>query len=178
MFSVTSSSDSCGVITEKKYEFEATENPEFVEHCKKFLLCSISLPDLPSFGFFQELQNKVACTGCQKPYFYLKKIEKKKEKGSGSGVIAASDEVFSIGSDGDGDGDGDGDHCEHERISSQNEYFCAICYVRRFCNVHTFQNHDGSETYYIFKAKSGSGSGSGILYQSSPIIERPSDSDF
>lgn len=172
MFSVTSSSDSCGVITEKKYEFEATENPEFVEHCKKFLICSVSCPSLPSFGFFQELQNTVACTGCQKPSFYLKKMEKKKEGGS-----AISDEVFSIGSDGDGDHGVHGRHDHHESCSSQNEYFCAICYVHRFCNVHTFQNHDGSETHYIFKAKSGCGaSGSGVLYQSSPIIERSSGS--
>ena len=152
------------VVIQKKYECEESpENPELVMHCKKFLLASVSCPDLPSFGFFQELQNTIACTGCQKPYFYLRKIEKKKESAT------------SIGSD------GDGDHDSHHHAdsgcgcgSSQNDYFCPICYVRRFCNVHTFQNHDGSETHYIFKEK---GSGGGILYQSSPIIERPSGSD-
>jgi len=154
MFSVTSG-NICGVITEKKYEFDVAENPELVEHCKRFLVCSVSCPGSVSFGFFQELQNKVACTGCKNPSFYLKKMEKKKEAGCAS------------------DGDCDHDCDSEESRSFQNEYFCAICYVRRFCNVHTFQNQDGSDTYYIFKAKSSYGSSGGILYQSSPIIERP-----
>ena len=162
MLSVTVGS--CGIITQKKYESEVEMNPQLLEHCKKFLLCSVSCPGLPSFGYFQELQNTIACTGCQKTHFYLRKIEKKKTVGSRSGnaslVSTTSDEVFSIGSD----------DCSG---SSQNQYFCPICYVYRFCNVHTFQNHDGSEIHYIFKEK---GSGGGILYQSSPIIERISDS--
>ena len=49
------------------------------------------------------------------------------------------------------------------------ECYCVICYVDRFCNIHIFQNHDGSETHYIFKEKGSSGN---ILYQSSSIIER------
>jgi hypothetical protein len=165
MFSVPS------VVIQKKYECEESpENPEFVMHCKKFLLASVSCPGLPSFGFFQELQNTVACTGCQKPYFYLKKIEKKKEvRDRIEG--ATSDEVFSISSDSNDEEHADDQHADSG--SSQNECFCPICYVRRFCNVHTFQNHDGSETHYIFKEKS---SGGGILYQSSPIIERFSGS--
>ena len=133
MLSVTVGS--CGIITQKKYESEVEMNPQLVEHCKKFLLCSVSCPGLPSFGYFQELQNTIACTGCQKTHFYLRKIEKKKTVGSRSGnaslVSTTSDEVFSIGSD------------------------------------------DCSEIHYIFKEK---GSGGGILYQSSPIIERISDS--
>jgi len=95
-------------------------------------------------GFFTELQNTMPCTGCSFQSFFLRKIEKKK------GLEKEKDE----------------DHC--------GDSFCAKCYVERFCNVHTFPNHDGSETHYIFKEK-GSGGG-GILYQSSPIIERSSDS--
>jgi hypothetical protein len=92
-------------------------------------------------GFFTELQNTTPCTGCSFQSFFLRRIEKKKEKG------------------------------KKEKDDHQcGEAFCAKCYVERFCNIHTFQNHDGSETYYIFKEK-GSGS---ILYQSSPIIERSS----
>jgi len=159
-------------VTEKKYECQEMENPELVMHCRKFLLCSVSCPGLSSFGFFQELQNTVLCTSCQTPYFYLRKIEKKKEVGDGSGMDATFDEVFSTGSD--GDGNHDGHHHAIDSASSQNEYFCPTCYVCRFCNVHTFQNQDGSETHYIFKEK---GNGGNILYQSSPIIERSSGSE-
>jgi hypothetical protein len=161
MSSVTSS-DSCGVITEKKYQFEAAENPELAEHCTKFLICSVSCPGSVSFGFFQELENTMPCNGCQKQSFYLKKIEKK--IGSGSEAIVSSD---------------DGDHEVSEGDSTQKEYFCAMCYVHKFCNVHTFYSQDFSETYYIFKAKgNGSGGSGGILYQSSPIIERTSNSEL
>ena len=62
----------------------------------------------------------------------------------------------------------DEDHC--------GDAFCAKCYVEKFCNVHIFPNHDGSETHYIFKEKGGGGGGGSILYQSSPIIERSSGS--
>jgi hypothetical protein len=120
----------------KEYTTECGPNPEFLEHCKRFLLKGVLS------GFFKELQNTTPCTGCSFQSFFLRRIEKKKdwkEKES-------SDE----------------DH--------GGEAFCSKCYVERFCNIHTFQNHDGSETYYIFKEK-GSGS---ILYQSSPIIERSS----
>ncbi len=119
----------------KEYTTECGPNPEFLEHCKRFLLVGVLS------GFFTELQNTTPCTGCSFQSFFLRKIEKKKEKG------------------------------KKEKDDHQcGEAFCAKCYVERFCNVHTFQNHDGSETYYIFKEK-GSGS---ILYQSSPIIERSS----
>ena len=97
-------------------------------------------------GFFTELQNTMPCTGCSFQSFFLRKIEKKK------GLEKEKDE----------------DHC--------GDAFCAKCYVERFCNVHTFPNHDGSETHYIFKEKGGGGGGGSILYQSSPIIERSSDS--
>ncbi len=119
----------------KEYTTECGPNPEFLEHCKRFLLVGVLS------GFFTELQNTTPCTGCSFQSFFLRRIEKKKEKG------------------------------KKEKDDHQcGEAFCAKCYVERFCNVHTFQNHDGSETYYIFKEK-GSGS---ILYQSSPIIERSS----
>jgi hypothetical protein len=121
----------------KEYTAECGPNPEFLEHCKRFLLVGVSN------GFFSELQNTTPCTGCSFQSFFLRRIEKKKEKGS-------SDE----------------DHC--------GDAFCAKCYVERFCNVHTFPNHDGSETHYIFKEKGGGGGGGSILYQSSPIIERSS----
>jgi hypothetical protein len=97
-------------------------------------------------GFFTELQNTMPCTGCSFQSFFLRKIEKKK------GFEKEKDE----------------DHC--------GDAFCAKCYVERFCNVHTFPNHDGSETHYIFKEKGGGGGGGSILYQSSPIIERSSGS--
>ena len=97
-------------------------------------------------GFFTELQNTMPCTGCSFQSFFLRKIEKKK------GMEKEKDE----------------DH--------DGEAFCAKCYVERFCNVHTFPNHDGSETHYIFKEKGGGGGGGSILYQSSPIIERSSGS--
>lgn len=129
----------------KEYTAECGPNPEFLEHCKRFLLVGVSN------GFFTELQNTTPCSGCSFQSFFLrKKKEKEKEK-------VLTDEVSSLGSS-------DEDHC------GGGQAFCAKCYVERFCNVHTFQNHDGSETYYIFKEK-GSGS---ILYQSSPIIERSS----
>jgi hypothetical protein len=123
----------------KEYTAECGPNPEFLEHCKRFLLVGVLN------GFFSELQNTTPCTGCSFQSFFLRRIEKKKEKGS-------SDE----------------DHC--------GDAFCAKCYVERFCNVHTFPNHDGSETHYIFKEKGGGGGGGSILYQSSPIIERSSGS--
>ncbi len=52
---------------------------------------------------------------------------------------------------------------------SAQECYCVVCYVDRFCNVHTFQNHYDSETHYIFKEKGSSGR---ILYQSSSTIKR------
>ena len=54
-------------------------------------------------------------------------------------------------------------------LETSHECYCVICYVDRFCNVHTFQNHDASETHYIFKEKGSSGT---ILYQSSSKIKR------
>jgi hypothetical protein len=122
----------------KEYTAECGPNPEFLEHCKRFLLVGVLS------GFFTELQNTMPCTGCSFQSFFLRRIEKKKEKGKIE------------------------DHC--------GEAFCAKCYVERFCNVHTFPNHDGSETYYIFKEKGGGGGSGSILYQSSPIIERSSGS--
>ena len=125
-------SSSIGAVA-KEYTAECGPNPEFLEHCKRFLLVGVTN------GFFTELQNTMPCSGCSFQSFFLRRIEKKNEK--------------------------------KEKDDHQcGEAFCAKCYVERFCNVHTFQNHDGSETYYIFKEK-GSGS---ILYQSSPIIERSS----
>ena len=140
-----SSSTSASVESEKKYDLSSKEmmNPEFVTHCQKLLLSSF-LPEYPSFGFFTELQTTVACQCCQKQSFFVRIVEKPKKKEKD--VLGTSDE---------------------------SECFCSVCYVDRFCNVHTFQNHDNSETHYIFKEK---GSGGGILYQSSPIIERSSDS--
>ena len=126
-------SSSIGAVA-KEYTAECGPNPEFLEHCKRFLLVGVLS------GFFTELQNTTPCSGCSFQSFFLRRIEKKKG-------------------------------LEKEKDDHQcGEAFCAKCYVERFCNVHTFQNHDGSETYYIFKEK-GSGS---ILYQSSPIIERSS----
>jgi hypothetical protein len=157
-----SSSTSASIESEKKYDLSSKEmmNPEFVTHCQKLLLSSF-LPEYPSFGFFTELQNTVACQCCQKQSFFVRIVEKqpKKEKES----LAKSDEVLSNGS-------------ESEIITesclscpSSQECYCVLCYVNRFCNVHTFQNHDGTETHYIFKEK---GSSCGILYQSSSIIQR------
>ena len=114
---------------EKQYKAECGPNPEFLEHCKRFLLNGVLS------GFFTELQNTTPCTGCSFQSFFLRRIEKKKEK--------------------------DEEHC--------GDAFCAKCYVERFCNVHTFPNHDGSETHYIFKEKGSNGS---ILYQSSSVIKR------
>ncbi len=54
-------------------------------------------------------------------------------------------------------------------LETSHDCYCVICYVDRFCNVYTFQNHDSSETHYIFKEKGSSGS---ILYQSSSMIKR------
>lgn len=56
-----------------------------------------------------------------------------------------------------------------DQAASAQEFYCVVCYVDRFCNVHAFQNDDDSETHYIFKEK---GSSSGILYQSSSMIKR------
>lgn len=68
------------VVIQKKYECEESpENPELVMHCKKFLLASVSCPGLPSFGFFQELQNTIACTGCKNPIFISEKLRRKKK---------------------------------------------------------------------------------------------------
>ena len=157
-----SSCSSAGVVIEKKYDSSLEMmNPEFVEHCRRLLLSSRLIPEHPSFGFFTELQTTVACQCCQKKSFFVRIVEKqpKKEKES----LAKSDEVLSNGS-------------ESEIITesclscpSSQECYCVLCYVNRFCNVHTFQNHDGTETHYIFKEK---GSSCGILYQSSSIIQR------
>ena len=57
-------------------------------------------------------------------------------------------------------------------LETSHECYCVICYVDRFCNVHTFQNHDASETHYIFKEKGSSGTSGTILYQSSSKIKR------
>jgi hypothetical protein len=130
-----------------------SKNREFVEHCRKLLLLSL-LPEQPSFGLFQELQNTVACQCCQKQSFFVRIVErpKKKEKDV---TVATSDEF--------------GNGHEHESCSLSSENYCFICYVEKFCNVHTFQNHDGSEINYIFREK---GSNGRILYQSSSMIQR------
>ena len=117
------------------------KNPDFLEHKQKFLLSSL-LPESSSFGLFKELQNTVACTSCQKQSFFVRIIEKYKKKDTL--VTSDKDEIVP-------------------------ECYCVICYVDRFCNIHIFQNHDGSETHYIFKEKGSSGN---ILYQSSSKIER------
>lgn len=136
----------CAFIEKQSDSSFGNKNPEFVEHCRKLLLMSL-LPEQPSFGLFQELQNTVTCQCCQKPSFFVRMVEKPKKKEKG-GAVATSHE---------------------SEISISHEFYCAICYVDRFCNVHTFQNHDGSETHYIFKEKSSNGS---ILYQSSSMIQR------
>ena len=136
-----SSCSSAGVVIEKKYDSSLEMmNPEFVEHCRRLLISSRLIPEHPSFGFFTELQTTVACQCCQKQSFFVRIVEKPKKKEKD--VLGTSDE---------------------------SECFCSVCYVDRFCNVHTFQNHDNSETHYIFKEKSSSGS---ILYQSSSVIKR------
>jgi hypothetical protein len=117
-------------------------DPEFVKHCQKLLLSSF-LPDCPSFRLFSELQNTVACQCCEKQSFFVRMIEKNKKKSDSEKL--------------------------DETSASAQECYCVICYVDRFCNVHTFQNHDDSETHYIFKEKGSSGS---ILYQSSSTIKR------
>lgn len=136
----------CAFIEKQSDSSFGNKNPEFVEHCRKLLLLSL-LPEQPSFGLFQELQNTVACQCCQKPSFFVRLVEKPKKKEKDV-TVATSDE---------------------SEISISHDYYCAICYVDRFCNVHTFQNHDGSETHYIFKEKGSTGS---ILYQSSSMIQR------
>jgi hypothetical protein len=142
MFSTSSSSI---IGSEKQYDqkLKEVQNPKFVEHCQKLLLLSF-LPEHPSFGLFQELENTLPCCSCHKQSFFVRNIEKTKKKEKES--LVSSD--------------------EGEMIS---ESYCVLCYVDKFCNVHTFQNHDGSETHYIFKEKGSSGS---ILYQSSSIIKR------
>ena len=136
-----SSCSSAGVVIEKKYDSSLEMmNPEFVEHCRRLLISSRLIPEHPSFGFFTELQTTVACQCCQKQSFFVRIVEKPKKKEKD--VLGTSDE---------------------------SECFCSVCYVDRFCNVHTFQNHDNSETHYIFKEKGSSGS---ILYQSSSVIKR------
>jgi hypothetical protein len=150
MFS-SSAFASAGVGIEKKFYSSCEKrNPDFLEHCQKLLLLSL-LPGQSSFGLFQELQNTVACQCCHKQSFFafenIEKERKKKEKE----CLSKSDED-----------------------ESPSEYYCVICYVDRFCNVFTFQNHDGSEIHYIFKEKGSSGS---ILYQSSSKIQRFSASE-
>ena len=136
-----SSCSSAGVVIEKKYDSSLEMmNPEFVEHCRRLLISSRLIPEHPSFGFFTELQTTVACQCCQKQSFFVRIVEKPKKKEKD--VLGTSDE---------------------------SECFCSVCYFDRFCNVHTFQNHDNSETHYIFKEKGSSGS---ILYQSSSVIKR------
>ena len=150
MFLSSSVSASACAGIEKKYDSSSLSknmmNSEFVEHCRKLLLSSRLLPEHPSFGFFTELQNTVACQCCQKPSFFVRMVEKPKKKEKD--VEKKSDD---------------------SEISISHECYCAICYVDRFCNVHTFQNHDSSETHYIFKEK---GSNGRILYQSSSMIMR------
>jgi hypothetical protein len=142
-----SSSASAGVGAEKKYDSSSKEmmNPEFVEHCRKLLLSTL-LPEHPSFGFFTELQDTVSCQCCQKQSFFVRMVEKLKKK---------EKDVLATTSD-------------ESKISISHECYCVICFVDRFCNIHTFQNHDNSETHYIFKEKGSSS----ILYQSSSMIKR------
>ena len=143
-----SSSASAFVESEKQFHSSSSEmkHPQFIENCKKLLLLSL-LPEHPSFGLFQELQNTVACKCCHKESFFVfdhfEKEKKRKENDKGEFV---------------------GEYLGE----SQHEYYCVICYVDRFCNVHTFQNHDGFE-HYIFKEK---GNGGKIIYQSSSTIQR------
>jgi hypothetical protein len=159
------SSSACAFVeTEKQFHSSSSEmrNPQFVEHCRKLLLLSL-LPEQPSFGLFQELQNTVACQCCRKESFFVfDSIEKerKREKTEKTQKTEKTEKTEKSESEGEGSGE-----CEGECGS---EYYCVICYVDRFCNVHTFQNHDGTE-HYIFKEK---GSGGKILYQSSSIIQR------
>lgn len=150
MFS-SSACASAGVGIEKKFDSSCEKrNPDFLEHCQKLLLLSL-LPGQSSFGLFQELQNTVACQCCHKQSFFvfenIEKERKKKEK-----------ECLS----------------KFDEDESPSECYCVICYVDRFCNVFTFQNHDGSEIHYIFKEKGSCGS---ILYQSSSKIQRFSASE-
>jgi hypothetical protein len=151
-----SSSASVTVGTEKEYVSSSCgmKNPELVQHCQKLLLLSL-MPHQPSSGLFQELENTVACCYCHKQSFFIRIIEKTKKREKES--LATSDEALSVGSE----------SCLS--CPSSQECYCVLCYVDKFCNVHTFQNHDGSETHYIFKEKGSSG---GILYQSSSIIQR------
>ena len=157
-----SSSASVTVGTEKEYDSSSCEmkNPEFVQHCQKLLLLSL-LPDQPSSGLFQELENTVACCSCNKQSFFVRIIEKMKKREKES--LATSDEVLSFGSE----GEITPESCPS--CPSSQECYCVLCYVDKFCNVHTFQNHDGTEIHYIFKEK---GSSCGILYQSSSRIQR------
>ena len=173
------SSSACAFVkTEKKFNSSSSEmrNPLFLENCRKLLLLSL-LPEQPSFGLFQELQNTVACQCCHKESFFvfdsIEKEKKKKETEKAKQSLVTSDKVEGE-VEGDVEGDVEGEvegevECEVEcEDESEHEYYCVICYVDRFCNVHTFQNHDGSE-HYIFKEKGSCGK---ILYQSSSTIQR------
>jgi hypothetical protein len=166
---LSSSASNCVVGSQKEYDSSSgVKNSEFVQHCQKLLLLSL-LPEQPSFGLFQELQNTVACCSCHKQLYFVrviekpKKKEKEKEKEKEKDTFVSSDEVLSNGSESEIAG-----VIDSSCVPSQ-ECYCVICYVERFCNVHTFQNHDGSDTNYIFKEKGSSGR---ILYQSSSVIQR------
>ncbi len=163
-----SSSASVNVGTEKQYDSSSSrmKNPELIQHCQKLLLLSF-LPDQPSSGLFKELENTVACYSCHMQSFFVRIIEKTKKKEKELPVL--SDEVLSFGSE----GEIIPESCNS--CPSSQECYCVLCYVDKFCNVHTFQNHDGTETHYIFKEK---GSSCGILYQSSTIIRRFSSSSL
>jgi hypothetical protein len=162
---LSSSASNCVVGSQKEYDSSSEmKNSEFVQHCQKMLLLSL-LPEQPSFGLFQELQNTVACCSCHKQLYFVRMIEKpkKKEKKKEKDTFVSSDEVLSNCSESE-----IGGVIDVSCVPSQ-ECYCVICYVERFCNVHTFQNHDGSDTNYIFKEKGISGR---ILYQSSSVIQR------
>ena len=166
---LSSSASACVVGIQKEYDSSCEmKNSDFTQHCQKLLLLSL-LPEHPSFGLFQELQNTNACCSCHKQQYFVrivekpKKKEKEKQKQKQKDAFVTSDEVSS--------------NCSESEIAvaiegscvPSHECYCVICYVNKFCNVHIFQNHDGSETNYIFKEKGISGR---ILYQSSSVIQR------
>ena len=159
MFLSSSASACVGSESEKKYDSSSKEmmNPEFLEHCRRLLLSSL-LPEHPSFGYFTELKNTIACQCCQKESYFVRMVEKQKkkekEKEKEKDVPSESDEV---------------EISFESRCTLSQECYCFVCYIDRFCNVNTFQNRDGSETYYIFKEK---GSRGRILYQSSSVMQR------